>query len=348
MPDQRTLATRLTGGLTIRDVARHAGVSRGTVSRVLNNSPRVDPVTRERVIAVIAELDYVPNAAARRLSSGRTGAIGVVVPFMARPSFVERLRGIEAALAQTGYDLVVFNIESLERRDSVMSMLTRGDRVDGLIILSIMPRQAEVERLERAGIPAVLVDAHHRGFSRVVVDDIAGGRLAAEHLLALGHVKIGFLGDDPRSRFQFSPSRLRRLGVRRALRAVGLDLNPEYVRTGAFPRDTVRRIGAELLELADPPTAIVCGSDVEALGVLDAARIAGIAVPGRLSVIGYDDIEIANDLGLTTIHQPLFDSGRLGGELIMKAVSGTPLSPDRHVLPVELVRRGTTGPAPAG
>ncbi len=296
-------------------------------------------------MASIAQLDYVPNAAATRLSSGSTGVIGVVVSFMARPSVVERLRGIEATLASTSHDMVVFNIETMERRDSVMRMLARGDRVDGLIIISIMLRSDEVARLERARIPTVLVDAHHRGFSRVVIDDVAGGRLAAEHLLALGHTKVGFIGDDPELRFQFSPSRLRRLGVSRTLKAAGLDLKPDYVRTGGF-RDTARRIGAELLALAEPPTAIVCGSDIEALGVLDAARTAGVVVPRQLSVVGYDDIEIAGDLGLTTIRQPLLDSGRRGAALILEAIAGSGRPPTRHVLPVELVPRSTTGPAP--
>lgn len=331
---------------TIRDVARLAAVSRGTVSRVLNDSPRVDPGTRQRVLDAIAELDYVPSAIARGLSTGRTGAIGVIVPFLTRPSVVERLRGVGAALAHTPYDLVVFNIETPERRETVVRLLARRDRVDGLIILSLSPHPGELAQIDRTGIPTILVDGHHRSFSRVVVDDVAGGRLAASHLLELGHRRIGFLGDDPLTRFKFSPSRLRRIGVAGALRSAGLELRPEYVRTGGFPRETARRAGAELLALTPPPTAIVCGSDVEALGVLEAARLASIPVPGRLSVIGYDDIEIAGDLGLTTIRQPLFESGRRGVALLLAAMSGAEGRPVREQLPVELVVRATTGPPP--
>lgn len=330
---------------TIRDVARLAAVGVGTVSRVLNDSPRVDPATRERVIAAITDLDYVPSAVARRLSTGRNGAIGVVVPFLTRPSVVERLHGVEAALSETLYDLVVFNIETPERREKVIRLLARRDRVDGLIILSLAPHRGELAQIHRSGIPTVLVDAHHRAFSRVVVDDVAGGRLASSYLIELGHRRVGFLGDDPQSRFKFSPSRLRRVGVARALRAAGLELRPEYVRTGGF-RETARRIAAELLELELPPTAIVCGSDVEALGVLEAAREAGVAVPGRISVIGYDDIEIAGDLGLTTVRQPLFESGRRGVELLLAAMDGAEVPPVRELLPLELVVRATTGPPP--
>jgi LacI family transcriptional regulator/LacI family repressor for deo operon, udp, cdd, tsx, nupC, and nupG len=332
---------------TIRDVARVAGVGVGTVSRVLNDSPRVDPATRAKVRAAIKELDYVPSAIARSLSTGRTGAIGVIVPFLTRPSVVERLRGVEAALSGSPYDLVVFNIETPERRETVIRLLVRRDRVDGVIILSLSPHPAEVAQIDRADVPTVLVDAHHRAFTRVVVDDVAGGRLAAEYLIGLGHRRIGFLGDDPATRFKFSPSRLRRVGVARALRAAGLEMRSEHVRLGGFQKETARRIAAELLATTPPPTAIICGSDVEALGVLDAARGLGVAVPAQLSVVGYDDIEIAGDLGLTTIRQPLFESGRRGAEMLLAAMSGTPGRIVRELLPVELIVRTTTGPPPA-
>lgn len=332
---------------TIRDVARLAHVGVGTVSRVLNNSPRVDPATRERVFGAIAKLDYVPSAIARGLSTGRTGAIGVIVPFLTRPSVVERLRGIESALANTSYDLVVFNIETPERRETVIRHLARRDRVDGLIIVSLSPHRDELAQIERTGIPTILVDGHHRSLSRVVVDDVAGGRLAAKYLLDLGHRRIGFIGDDPQTRFKFSPSRLRRIGVAAALRSAGFELRPEYVHTGGLPRETARLAAAELLALTPPPTAIFCGSDIEALGVLEAARLANIPVPDRLSVIGYDDIDIAGDLGLTTVRQPLFESGRRGVDLLLAAMEGAEGRPVRDVLPLELMVRATTGPAPA-
>jgi DNA-binding LacI/PurR family transcriptional regulator len=330
---------------TIKDVAQRAGVGVGTVSRVLNDSPRVDPKTRQRVLRTIAELDYVPSPAARRLSTGRTGTVGVVVPFLTRPSVVERLRGVEAALEPTPLDLVVFNVETPERRKSVFRNLAHRARLDGLLILSLSPRAREVARISRVGIPTVLVDGHFHSIDRVVIDDVLGGRLAARHLIGLGHRRIGFLGEDVHTRFKFPPSRLRRVGVMRELRSHGMDLDPAYVRAGGF-RETSRRIAAELLGLERPPTAVVCGSDIEALGVLEAARGAGLAVPGDLSVIGYDDIEIAGYLGLSTIRQPLVESGRRGVELLLALMEGAESGPVREVLPVELAARTTTGPAP--
>ena len=331
---------------TIRDVARLAGVGSATVSRVLNDSPRVTTATRARVLAAIAELEYVPSAVARHLSTGRTGAIGVVVPFLTRPSVVERLRGAAAALAGTSFDLVAFDIESLERRTAVLDRVTRGGRVEGLIFVSIWPRPDEFDRLLRSGIPTVLVDAHHQQFSRVVVDDVAGGRAAARHLLELGHDRIAFVGDDPRSRFRFSASRLRRWGVGRAMRSAGAVLDPAFVRMGGSLEAT-RGIAEELLRLRPRPTAIVCGSDTEALGVLEAARRLGISVPDGLSVVGYDDIEVASHVGLTTIRQPLHESGVRGVELLLGELSGVERPPFRLVLPTELVVRSTTAPPPA-
>lgn len=328
---------------TIRDVARLAGVGSATVSRVLNDSPRVKPATRARILGAIAELEYVPSAVARHLSTGRTGAIGVVVPFLTRPSVVERLRGAAAAMAGASFDLIAFDIESLERRTAVLDRVTREGRVDGIIFVSIWPRPEEGERLARSGIPTVLIDAHHQRFSRVVVDDVAGGRTAARHLLELGHRRIAFVGDDPRSRFRFSASRLRRWGVNRAMRSTGIDIEPAFVRTGGSLEAT-RDVARELLRLRPRPTAIVCGSDIEALGVLEAARDLGIAVPACLSVVGYDDIEVARHVGLTTVRQPLHESGVRGVELLLGELGGVERPPVRLVLPTELIIRSTTGP----
>ena len=161
---------------TISDVARLAGVGRGTASRVLNERANVDPATRARVLAAIRELDFVPNPTARRLSLRRTQTVAVILPFLTRPSAVERLRGVEFALVSAGYDMIVFNVETVERRDAVFRDLRAPVRVDGLIIVSLSPHASELELIERSRLPAVLVDAHHRALPRVVADDVLGGR----------------------------------------------------------------------------------------------------------------------------------------------------------------------------
>ncbi len=333
--------------VTIGDVAKQAGVGRGTVSRVLNNRPNVDPETRARVQAVIDELDFVPSTAARRLSLGRSQTVAVVVPFLTRPSAVERLRGIEAALVAAGLDMIAMNVESAGRRDAILRDIARPERIDGLILVSIAPSEEELDRISGTGLPVVLVDAHHRRLTRVVTDDVAGGRIAAQHLLALGHRRIGFVGDVPRPGFGFASGRLRLRGVEQALRAHGLAIREVDIGLAEHGRASARQSAASILGLPERPTAIVAASDTEAMGVLQAAAELGIVVPGDLSVIGYDDIEVADFLGLTTIRQPLFETGERAVRRLVDIIAGKDDGPLRDVLPVTLVERRTTGVPPA-
>ncbi len=183
---------------TIRDVARQAGVGLGTVSRVLNDSPHVSQATRQRVLAVIEKLNFSPNPVARRLSLGKSLTIGVVAPFFTRPAFVERLRGIEHACAPTQYDLAVYNVERPERGSALLRELAQHMRVDGLIVISLPPSQDELDLLKGSGVTTVLIDVGdppREEVSRVQIDDVAGGRQATEHLIQLGHRRIGFIGD---------------------------------------------------------------------------------------------------------------------------------------------------------
>jgi len=329
---------------TIADVARLAGVGRGTVSRVLNERPNVDPRTRARVLAAIRELDYVPSSAARRLSLGRTHTIAVVVPYLTRPSVVERLRGIEQALVQAAFDMIVFNVETPQRRDEVLRDLSRPARIDGLLLVSIAPHEHELRQIRHTGLPVVLIDAHHRSLPRVVVDDVGGGRLAARYLLDLGHIRIAFVGDPLRPPIGFSSSRLRLRGVEQALRADGLAIPEELVALGEHGRQRARELAGELLRSALPPTAIVAASDTQALGVLEAAADLGLQVPGDLSVIGYDDIEAADYVGLTTIHQPLQETGSRAVRRLLELIGGSSGPVLREILEVWLVARRTTSP----
>jgi DNA-binding LacI/PurR family transcriptional regulator len=330
--------------VTMRDVAKRAGVSVGTVSRVLNESASVREVTRQKVLAAIEELDYTPNPIARRLSLGKTLTIAVIVPFFTRPSFVERLRGVEYALADSEYDLILFNVETTARRDTYFRDVPRRERVDGLLIISLSPYDEEVDRFLQAGVPTVLVDANHPRLNRAVVDDVAGGRLATEHLIALGHRKIGYVSDQLDNPFHFVSSRDRYEGYRQALAETGIPLRPEYHRQGEHGRREAREMARDLLALPDPPTAIFAASDTQAIGVLEAAQDADLRVPDDLSVIGYDDIEIAEYLHLTTIRQPLFASGVEGVELLLESIAQSPPSPRQVLLPIDLIVRRTTAP----
>ena len=163
---------------TLRDVAMQAGVSKATASRVLNGSVQVDPDTRRRVLAAMAELDYTPSSAARRLSFGRTLTISVVTSFLTRPQAAERLRGVDAVLSDSEFDLVIYNVETVEKRDQYLRGLALAQRTDGLLVVSLPPRVEDAVRLSSAAIPVVVVDAHApsvEGLPHVVGDDIAGG-----------------------------------------------------------------------------------------------------------------------------------------------------------------------------
>jgi LacI family transcriptional regulator len=326
----------------IRDVAARAGVGVGTVSRVLNDAPGVAAPTRARVRAVMKELGYRPSSTARNLSLGRTQTLGVVAPFFTSPSVVERLRGIDDVVGESPYDLTMFNIETREQRRTALRRIARRERVDGVIIISLPLTASELRALERDGLPAVLVDVGTSILPHVAIDDVEGGAIAGRHLLEAGHRRVAFVGDVKDESFGFASSEHRLEGFRAALVEAGVALPAACVKRGPFGRESAGRLTRQLLELRHRPTAIFAASDVQAFGVLDAAARAGLAVPEDLSVIGFDDIELAAAIGLTTVRQPLRESGRIGARLLLQALDGGAAVP--AALPeLTVVRRRTVG-----
>ena len=331
---------------TIRDVAQKAGVSLATVSRALNGSPLVNEETKRRIVAVAGELEFAPSLSARRLSLGKTQTITVVVSFLTRPQAAERLRGIDAALADSEFDLVIYNVETVEKRNQYFRTLPLRQRTDGLLVVSLPPSDEDVHRLERSDVPVVFVDAHENTdkLPRVLGDDVAGGELATQHLLDLGHRRIAYIGDAFANPFGFTSSRDRFEGYRRALARAGIKTAEEHVALGAHGRYEARDLAASMLSLLDRPTAIFAGSDTQALGVLAAAQDLGLHVPDDLSVIGYDDIEACDFVGLTTVRQHLFESGRQGAQLLLAEIVERAATPQSVVIQPEIVRRRTTAP----
>jgi DNA-binding LacI/PurR family transcriptional regulator len=271
----------------------------------------------------------------------------VVVPFFTHASSIERLRGIVAAIAESRYDLVLFNVESVVHRDEHFASLTRRDRADGLLVISLPPPPGVLARLAVAGIPVVLIDARAPGVPMVITDDVEGGRLATDYLVSLGHEDIAFIGDATDNPLGFTASDDREKGYRQVLARAGIELRPELV--GHCPHDRVlaRRVAQRLLSEKPPPTAVFASSDVQALGVLEAARGAGLSVPEDLSVVGFDDVEISAYAGLTTVRQPLAESGRVGARLLLDSLEGAKTSRRRaHRMKLELIERSTAGPRP--
>jgi DNA-binding LacI/PurR family transcriptional regulator len=341
----------MTKTVTIRDVARAAGVSVATVSRALNGSDLVVESTRNRVLHVMDELQFTPSLSARRLSLGRTMTITVVTWSLTRPQAVERLRGVDAVLSDSEFDLVIYNVETAEKRDQYMRTLPRAQRTDGMLLISLPPRPDDITRLASAPVPVVVVDVHSpelRGLPRVMGDDVAGGELAARHLLDLGHRQIGYIGDEFENPFGFTSSRDRFTGYECALSRAGIAPRPEWIALGAHGRYEARELGCRLLSGPDRPTAIFAASDTQALGVIAAAHEMGLDIPGDLSIVGYDDIEAAEYVGLTTVRQRLYESGRLGAQMLLREIeqrSDVPISTD---LPPDLVVRATSAPVKGG
>jgi DNA-binding LacI/PurR family transcriptional regulator len=337
--------------VTIRDVAREAGVSVATASRALNGLDVVNPQTRERILAVMSDLGFTPSPVARRLSLGRTLTIGVLVSFLTRPQAAERLRGVDAVLTDSEFDLVIYNVESVQKRDHYLATLAESHRTDGLLVMSLPPPASVTNVLERSQVPVVFIDVHVPAVARlprVIGDDVAGGEIGARHLLDLGHRKIAFVGDAASDPFGFTSSHDREAGMRAALEAAGVDLRPEWVGHGAHGRYEARNIAHRMLSREDRPTAIFAASDTQAFGVVSAARELGLHVPDDLSVVGYDDIEVADYVGLTTVRQQLFESGRSGASILLAEIQQPSAEPAVARLKPELVVRATTAPPKEG
>jgi LacI family transcriptional regulator/LacI family repressor for deo operon, udp, cdd, tsx, nupC, and nupG len=325
---------------TIRDVARLAGVGVGTVSRVLNDSPLVTDETQGRVRQAIQQLGYRRSSAARNLSLGRSRTIGVVAPFFTSPSVVERLRGVAERLPRDGYDLMIFDVETSDQRADALRDFAH--RVDGLLVVSLPVSDEEVAALRRDDLPVVLVDVGHSELPHVVIDNVRGGEMATEHLLDKGHRRIGFVGDRSENPFGFTSSERRRQGYLRALERAEIGPDRSLERRGGAGRADARALAGKLLALDDPPTAVFAASDIQAIGVLEAAEAAGVRVPDDLAVIGFDDIELAAVLGLSTVRQPLLESGARGAELLLAAIERGDRRRIEELEPLTVVERRTT------
>jgi DNA-binding LacI/PurR family transcriptional regulator len=340
------------GRVTIAEVAAAAGVGTGTVSRVLNGSAQVRPDTAETVAAAIAQLGYRPSHAAAALVRGTPQTVAVIVTHLTRPSAVARVAGALTVLEQQGYDAIVCNVDSPAERDRHLAALLPTHRADGVLAISLPLSRPELDQFRRAGIAMAMVDAVAAGVPVTVISDVHGGRLATEHLLALGHHRIGFVGDEvapPPAGLGFTSSASRLRGYRQALAAAGQPVRPGLIRLGRHDAASAAELAAELLKLAEPPTAIFAASDTQALGVLAAADRLGRTVPDDLSVVGFDDIESAGLLGLSTVRQPLARSGAEGARRLCAMLRGERIVPLRQELTVELIARGSSArpPGPA-
>jgi DNA-binding LacI/PurR family transcriptional regulator len=326
---------------TIYDVAETAGVSISTVSRVLNAPEQVHVETRARVLAVIDQLNFVPRAEATARARKSMQRIGVLAPFFTYPSFVQRLRGVANTLANLAYEMVIYNVESDVRRDGHLATLPVTRRIDGLIIMALPFDAKAAQRLLAHELEVVLIEFTHALFSSVEINDESGGLLVARYLVERGHRRCAFVGDSDVPVYSLHTSDERLAGYRQGLIEAGLELPDQYISRAPHGTESARRQAHALLDLPAPPTAIFSPSDTQAMGVLKAARERGLRVPDDLAVVGFDDVEFADYIGLTTVRQPLEESGRVAVDLLLARLGDRSRPVQRVTLPLTLVQRET-------
>jgi LacI family transcriptional regulator len=331
----------------MKDVASLAGVAVGTVSNVLNHPDLVRPLTRARVEAAMEQLGFIPNGSARQLRAGRSRCLGLVVLDVTNPFFTEVARGVEDYAQAAGYAVILCNSDEADDKERRYLRVLEEQRVRGILITPVHGRAPELRRIRERGTPVVLLDRPgSAGQCSVAVDDRRGGEIAVSHLLGLGHRRIALV-NGPVAIRQCAD---RRRGALRAVEQAGLD--PTAVLTEVTVPAMNARAGAVAADklLGGPkPTAVFCTNDMLALGLLRRLGQVGVAVPGDLAVVGYDDIEFAADAAvpLTSVRQPKYQLGRAAAELLLDEAD----RPDQHehrriVFKPELVARASSG-APA-
>jgi LacI family transcriptional regulator, galactose operon repressor len=331
--------------VTIRDVARHASVSPMTVSRVINDSTLVSRDTRRRVEEAITELGYVPSRLARGLSAKRTGTLAVIVPDVANPFFTQIVRSAEEVARRAGYRVLLCDTRAdlVIEREVIEEMIAH--RVEGIVIAPVSDRSRDhLRRLDKFAVPYVLVDRTVPGIDAdaVLGDSAEGAQRLVEHLLSLGHRRIGMIVESS----EVSTARDRRGGYEAALRAADLPVDPALVAEGTVDPQGGHEGMQRLLALDDPPTAVFTVNNLVALGAIEAVRAAGLEVPEDIALVCFDDIEYASRLYpfLTVMEQPAETFGTLSTQLLLERIERR--APERArvvVLPAEFVIRRSCG-----
>ncbi len=332
---------------TIKHVAARAGVSFTTVSHVLNSTRRVSDSARQRVEAAIAEMGYAPSAVARALKMSETLILGVIVPNITNPFFAELTRGIEDRCRQTDYSVFLCNTDDDAQRQARYLQRLLERRVDGLLLAAAAADAVPlVRRLEAAQVPTVVIDRTLPGLAAdlVRVDHQAGAALGVEHLIGLGHRRIACLAGP----FVFAVSRARVAGWRQAMQDATLPIDERWLLEGDFSAAAGHAMTSRLLAEQDV-TAIFASNDLLAIGALRAAAERGVSVPGRLSVIGFDGIDVGSYVypALTTVAHPIRTMGETAASVLIERLLSGPGVRRDVVLPSRLLVRESTGPVRA-
>lgn len=330
---------------TIFDVARRAGVSIGTVSRVVNNRDRVHPATRERVLKAIRELDYHANALARGLASQQTATLGLVIPQVNDPFFYQVVRGVEEAASAANYSLLIASQPRLPASEHRYLRLFQRGYVDAMVLAAIEIHTHEVQEIMEQGIPIVLVQLDtDNNVPTFLADNYSGGRAMAEHLVLEHHYqRVAYITSTDHT----PDSRERLRALRDVLQENGLNLPAEYIVRGDYLRDSGYQAMQQLLDLPERPEAVFAANDQMAIDAMMAIRERGLCIPEDIAVVGFDDIPMASYVSppLTTVHQPIYELGWHAAHMALEIINSEQdiINPRKMLLPTSPVIRRSCG-----
>ena len=324
---------------TIRDVAKLAEVHPSTVSRVINGDSRISEKTKNKVLLIIKKLGYTPNAIARGLKTKRTFTLGMLIPDITNPFFAEIARGVEDAANENGFNIILCNSDDKLKKERTYLDILKEKRVDGLILGTAHTRDKSILKLEKNNFPYILVSRNIEGLDKncIIIDDIAGGMMATEYLIKLGHHRIAHISGPLKTR-----SGLNRLkGYQLALKKHKIEYNDELVGEGDFRIKGGYQVMKRFLKLTKPPTAIFAANDLLALGAMQAIQKKNFHIPEDFSVIGFNDIELASFVypPLTTIRQPMQKMGALAVKMLLKIIEEGEFNQKKVMLKPKLIIR---------
>lgn len=340
--------------ITIYDVAKKAGVGIGTVSRAINNSPQISPKTREKILQVIKELKYQPHAMAQSLARKRTNTIACIVPDFTGYFFVELLHSIQREISKHNYDLILYSVDETEKKEIFLRRTLREKKVDGVLLLSLEISDCDADKFIQSKFPIVLIDGYHPRLDSIIIENKQGAYLATQHLLELGHHKVAMITGQLSS----IPASIRLRGYKKALKEYQKKFCEQYV-ISVNSHDDVELISnhgfnekagyqamLQLLELKDKkPTAVFISSDIQAIGAIRAIAERGLRIPEDIAIVGFDDIKLAELVGLTTMRQPISEMGLLAVKCLINKITNNQLPIFNKSFLPELIIRESSGQA---
>ncbi len=324
---------------TIKDVARVAGVHSSTVSRVINGKPCISQETAKRVFSAIERLDYTPNALARSLKTKKIQTLAMLIPDISNPFFAGLARGVEDTANQYGYNVILCNTDDCFEKEVIYLKLLAEKRVEGLIVATAQIRDKSILELGKTGCPYILLSRNIKGLQEnsISIDDIAGGYLATEYLINLGHRNIAHIAGP----YNTTTALDRIKGFKKALLNYGVPFQKQYIGEGDFRIKGGYQVMKQFLRLENPPTAVFTANDLLAVGAMEAIRENGYDVPADISIIGFDDIKLASYFSppLTTIRQPMVEMGSLAIIKLLERIEHNLTQPNILIKPELVVRK---------